>query len=158
MSFHDFTMKAIDGSDVSFDSFKGKHCLVVNVASECGLTDQYEGLQNLHSTYGDETFTVMGFPCNQFLEQEPGSDETICEFAQSNYGVTFPLFSKIEVNGDGACELYQWLKETKTRPDGNPKIAWNFTKFLIDGDGNIVERFEPKVTPEEIEKKLQSIV
>lgn len=151
-------MKAIDGSDVSFDAFKGKHCLVVNVASKCGLTPQYEGLEQLQQSYGGESFTVLGFPCNQFGGQEPGTDAEVCEFAESRFDVTFPMFSKIEVNGDDACELYQWLKDQQSRPDGKPNIAWNFTKFLVDGDGSVVQRFEPMVTPAELEEQLKSLL
>ena len=158
MSFHDLTMKAIDGTDVSFDQFKGKHCLVVNVASECGYTKQYAGLEKLHSDNSDKGFTVLGFPCNQFGEQEPGTDAQICEFAQSQFGATFPMFSKVEVRGDDACELYQWLTSQKARPNGKPNVGWNFTKFLVDGDGNVLDRFEPQVTPEEIAQKLDAVL
>lgn len=158
MAFHEFNMPAIDGTDVSFDQFKGKHCLVVNVASECGYTKQYAGLEQLHAENADRNFTVLGFPCNQFGGQEPGSDAEICEFAQSTFNTTFPLFSKVEVRGDNACELYQWLTSQRARPNGKPNIGWNFTKFLIDADGNVVERFEPQVTPEEIGTKLKELL
>ena len=158
MSFHDLTMKAIDGTDVSFNQFKGKHCLVVNVASECGFTKQYAGLEKIHADNSDKGFTVLGFPCNQFGEQEPGTDAQICDFAQSQYGATFPMFSKIEVRGDNACELYQWLTSQKSRPNGKPNVGWNFTKFLVDGDGNVLDRFEPQVTPEEIAQKLDAVL
>ena len=158
MSFHQFNMKAIDGSDVSFDTYKGKHCLIVNVASECGFTRQYKGLEQLQQSYGGDSFTVLGFPCNQFGEQEPGSDAEVCEFAESNFGVTFQLFSKVEVNGDSACELYDWLKEERAAPNGKSDIAWNFTKFLVDGEGSVVKRFEPRDTPSDIEEHLKSML
>lgn len=158
MSFHAFQMKSIEGNDVSFDAFQGKHCLVVNVASRCGLTGQYKGLQALQEEFESQDFTVLGFPCNQFGAQEPGSDTEICDFAESKFSVSFPMFSKIEVNDDDACDLYQWLKAEKSRPDGESDIAWNFTKFLVDSDGNVVERFEPGVTPAEIADKLRSLL
>ena len=158
MAFHDFNMKAIDGTEVSFDQFKGKHRLVVNVASECGYTHQYEGLEKLQKEFAEKDFTVLGFPCNQFGEQEPGTDAQICEFAQSQFGATFPLFSKVDVRDDGACELYQWLTSQKARPNGKPNIGWNFTKFLIDGDGNVLHRYEPQVAPEEIAETLTKIL
>ena len=151
-------MQDINGNQVAFDAYKGKHCLIVNVASECGLTPQYEGLEQLHTSNQDKDFTVLGFPCNQFATQEPGSNAEICQFAQREYGATFPLFGKIEVNGDGACELFKWLKAEKAQPSGAPDIAWNFTKFLVDGEGNVVERFEPRTRPEEIGTKLDSIL
>ncbi|MYD43840.1 MAG: glutathione peroxidase [Gammaproteobacteria bacterium] len=158
MGFHQYKMKGIDGTDVAFDQYQGKHCLVVNVASECGMTPQYEGLQRLQSNNAEKGFTVLGFPCNQFGEQEPGTDAEICDFAQSRYNATFPMFSKVEVRGDNACALYQWLTSQKARPDGKPNVAWNFTKFLIDPDGNVVERFEPRVTPEEIGSRLRELL
>ena len=119
------------------------------------MTPQYAGLRTLHEDNAEKGFTVLGFPCNQFGAQEPGTDEEILEFAQSKFDVTFPMFSKIEVNGYGACELYQLLTSAISNPEGKPDIAWNFTKFLIDGDGNVVERFEPGTVPEEIDIKLQ---
>ena len=158
MGFHDLTMRNIEGDDVSFSDFKGQHCLIVNVASECGMTPQYEGLVSLHNSNQERQVTVLGFPCNQFGAQEPGSDAEICEFAKSTYQATFPLFSKVEVNGDGACALYQWLKSEKPHPNGKPDIAWNFTKFLVDANGSVVERFEPGVTPEEIGAKLAELI
>ena len=158
MTFHDFTMKAIDGTDVSFDAYKDKLCLIVNVASYCGYTPQYAGLEKLHRDNAAQGLAVLGFPCNQFGEQEPGTDAAICEFAEGKYRATFPLFSKVEVRGDGACDLYSWLTSQKTRPNGKPDIAWNFTKFLIDRNGNVVARFEPQVTPEDIAAKLSELL
>lgn len=148
-TFHAFKMAGIDGEEVDFAQFAGKRCLIVNVASQCGLTPQYEGLQQLQNDMGDDNFVVLGFPCNQFGAQEPGSDASICEFAQSRYNVTFPMFSKVEVNGPGTCALYEWLKESEPGD-----IGWNFTKFLVDGQGDVVERFNPQVRPEDIAAKL----
>lgn len=155
MTFHDITVKSIDGREVSLGDYQGKYCLVVNVASECGLTPQYAGLEDLYREFQDKNLVVLGFPCNQFLSQEPGSNEEICQFARERYDVTFPLFEKIEVNGDEACELYKYLTSEKTNSQGQPDIAWNFTKFLVDADGKVVERFEPRVTPEQIKGKLE---
>ncbi len=151
-------MKAIDGTDIAFDRFKGIHCLVVNVASQCGYTPQYEGLEKLQKDFAAKKFTVLGFPCNQFGAQEPGSNAQICDFAESNFGVTFPMFGKVDVRDEGACELYQWLTAQKARPNGKSNIGWNFTKFLVDGEGQVLERFEPQVTPTEIASKLNEIL
>lgn len=153
-SMHDFTMTSATGEKVSLSDYAGKVCLVVNVASECGLTPQYEGLRALNEKYGSKGFTVLGFPCNQFGAQEPGTDAEILEFASSKYGADFPLFSKIEVNGDGACDLYRFLKTSRADEEGKEDIAWNFTKFLVDGKGQVVARFGPTTTPEEIEAEL----
>ncbi|MEM7077666.1 MAG: glutathione peroxidase [Pseudomonadota bacterium] len=146
--FHTFQMTGIDGEEVDFAQFAGKRCLIVNVASQCGLTPQYQGLQQLHNEMGDD-FVVLGFPCNQFGAQEPGSNEQICEFAQSRYDVTFPMFAKIEVNGPDTCELYQWLKAAEPGD-----IGWNFTKFLVGADGEVEARFNPQVRPEDLAAKL----
>lgn len=160
MSFHDFTMKTIDGDDRSLGDFAGRTCLVVNVASECGLTPQYAGLQQLYARYKDRGLEVLGFPCNQFAGQEPGSDAEVKEFCTTQYDTTFPLFSKIEVNGEGRAPLYAWLTEQSTQPDGPGDIKWNFAKFLIGGDGRVIARFAPQAEPgapeltEAIEKAL----
>lgn len=151
-SLHDFEMTSITGDAVDLGDFAGQLCLVVNVASACGLTPQYEGLQELHE--GNDDLTVLAFPCNQFAGQEPGSDDEICEFATTKYGATFPMFSKIEVNGDGAHELYQWLKSEQPGEGESADIAWNFEKFLVDGGGNVVARFSPMVTPADIASSL----
>ena len=151
----DIPLKDIDGKKTNLGAHKGKVMLVVNVASKCGLTPQYEQLQAVHSKYAKKGFTVLGFPCNQFGKQEPGTSLEIKEFCTDKYDVTFPLHSKIEVNGDGACELYQILKAAKSDEEGNADIGWNFTKFLVDRSGNVVERFGPGVTPEEIDGKLK---
>jgi len=155
-SLHDFEMQSITGETVSLSDYAGQVCLVVNVASACGLTPQYAGLNALHEENQSRGFTVLAFPCNQFGGQEPGSNEEVLEFARSRYGVGFPMFAKVEVNGDGACDLYQFLKSQRADEEGNSDIAWNFTKFLVDGSGAVVARFGPTVTPEEIGNELQS--
>lgn len=146
--FHSFRMRRADGADCALSEYAGKVCLVVNVASRCGLTPQYEGLQRLQDRYEERGFTVLAFPCNQFMGQEPGSDAEIAAFCEREYGVTFPVFSKLEVNGDGRAPLYAWLCEQATRPDGPGKIQWNFAKFLIDRDGRVAARFAPQIEPE----------
>lgn len=148
MAFYEHPVNALNGSPASLEDYKGKAALVVNVASKCGLTPQYEGLQKLQDTYGDRGFTVLGFPCNQFLEQEPGTADEIQEFCSVNYGVTFPLFEKIEVNGDNKDPLYAELEETADVADGHTgDIRWNFEKFLVSPSGEIVGRFSPTVEP-----------
>ena len=150
MAIYDHPVKALNGSDASLADYQGKAALVVNVASKCGLTPQYEGLQKLQDTYGDRGFTVLGFPCNQFLEQEPGTADEIQEFCSVNYGVTFPLFAKIDVNGDDKDPLYAELEETADAADGHTgDIRWNFEKFLLSPAGEIVGRLSPTVTPED---------
>ena len=150
MAFYDHPVKALNGSDASLAEYKGQAALVVNVASKCGLTPQYEGLQKLQDTYGTRGFTVLGFPCNQFLEQEPGTADEIQEFCSVNYGVTFPLFEKIEVNGENKDPIYAELEETADVADGHTgDIRWNFEKFLVNPDGEVVGRFSPTVTPED---------
>jgi glutathione peroxidase len=150
MAFYDHPVTGLNGSPASLADYQGKAALVVNVASKCGLTPQYEGLQKLQETYGDRGFTVLGFPCNQFLEQEPGTADEIQEFCSVNYGVTFPLFSKIEVNGDDKDPLYAELEQTPDSADGHTgDIRWNFEKFLVSPSGEVVGRFNPTVTPED---------
>jgi glutathione peroxidase len=144
-------MKSLSGKDVDLAKYKGKVVLIVNTASACGLTPQYEGLQSLHDKYGEKGLAVLGFPCNQFGEQEPGTAEDISEFCTKNYGVKFDMFAKIEVNGENSAELYKYLTAQETKPAGKGKISWNFEKFLIGRDGNVVARFSPKVTPEDAE-------
>ena len=148
MSIYDQDIHALDGSSASVGDFKGKALLIVNVASKCGLTPQYEGLERLQSTYQDRGFTVLGFPCNQFGEQEPGSPEEIATFCSTTYGVSFPMFEKIEVNGEGRHAIY---RELVTHPDAEGDagdIQWNFEKFLVAPSGEIVQRFRPLVDPE----------
>jgi len=141
------TMKSLEGQDVDLSKYQGKVVMVVNVASECGLTGQYKPLQRLHDKYKDQGFVVLGFPCNQFGSQEPGSAEDIKAFCTQNYGVTFDMFAKIDVNGENAAPLYKTLTTTPTKPAGPGKISWNFEKFLIGRDGQVVARFSPKTEP-----------
>jgi glutathione peroxidase len=147
-TLHDFKLKTIDGKDQSLADYKGKAVLVVNVASKCGLTPQYEGLEKLHERYAARGFAVLGFPCNQFGAQEPGTEAQIQEFCTTNYGVKFPMFSKVEVNGAGRAPLYQWLTSEQTAPDGPGDIKWNFAKFVVDKQGRVVARFNPMVKPD----------
>jgi glutathione peroxidase len=148
-TLHDFQVRSIDGAARSLADLRGKVVLVVNVASQCGLTPQYEGLENLQKKYADKGFTVLGFPCNQFAGQEPGSEAEIHTFCSTTYGVTFPLAAKVEVNGEGRDPLYAWLASSDTRPDGAGDIKWNFAKFLVGRDGAVVGRYSPMVTPED---------
>jgi len=147
-TLYDFQQKTLDGKDRKLSDFKGKAVLVVNVASKCGLTPQYTGLQKIHDQYSARGFAVLGFPCNQFAGQEPGSAQEIAEFCERNYGVTFPMFSKIDVNGANRAPLYQWLTAQPTQPDGPGDIVWNFGKFLVDKNGAVVARFNPRVAPD----------
>jgi glutathione peroxidase len=147
----DLKMKALDGKDVDLADYKGKVVLIVNVASKCGLTPQYEQLEALYKKYNEEGLAILGFPCNQFGGQEPGTAEEIQEFCKANYGVTFDLFEKIDVNGDGAAELYKTLTALETKPTGPGKISWNFEKFLVDRNGVVAARFSPKTKPDDPE-------
>ncbi|BAU96936.1 glutathione peroxidase [Corynebacterium suranareeae] len=142
-SIHDINVTLTDGTETTMRDWEGKLLLIVNVASKCGLTPQYEGLQKLHAEYQDRGFSVIGVPCNQFNEQEPGTDAQVCAFAQNQYNVTFPLLSKTEVNGAGAHPLYKVLKQAT----GGDDIEWNFEKFLVDTVGNTITRFGPRVDP-----------
>ena len=146
-SFHDFRARDIDGQERSLRDFEGQVCLVVNVASRCGLTPHYQGLQALHQRYGERGFAVLGFPCNQFGAQEPGSEAEIQEFCDRRFGVTFPLFSKIEVNGGARHPLYAHLTSQATAPEGPGDVKWNFTKFLVGRDGAVIARFAPQTEP-----------
>lgn len=145
---HDFDATTIDGKDRSLSDFTGKVVLVVNVASKCGLTPQYEGLQRLYDRFHDQGLEILGFPCNQFAGQEPGSDAEVLDFCTTNFGVTFPLFSKIDVNGDGRHPLYGWLAEEELAPEGAGDVKWNFGKFLVGRDGRPLARFAPPTEPE----------
>jgi glutathione peroxidase len=157
MSFYDYSAKLNDGTETKLKDYKGKVLLVVNTASQCGFTPQYKGLQELYAKYKKQGFEVLGFPCDQFGHQEPGNDEEIKSFCELNYGVDFPLFSKIDVNGDNAHPLYKFLKSEKGGLLGDA-IKWNFTKFLVDKEGNVVERYAPSTTPDgiagDIEREL----
>lgn len=147
----DFTLPRLDGQPQALADYAGKLVMVVNTASKCGLTPQYEGLERLWQTYGDQGLVVLGFPCNQFGEQEPGEAREIAEFCEMNYGVSFPLFAKLEVNGEAASPLYTWLKQ-----DFPGDIEWNFAKFLIGRDGRVAARFAPGVTPDELEPEIRA--
>ena len=177
---YDFTAVANDGSEENFADYKGKVLLVVNTASKCGFTPQYDGLEALYQKYKDQGFVIIGFPCDQFGHQEPGTNEEIAEFCRLNYGVTFPLMDKVDVNGDNAHPVFKWLYSEKPfagfgdgdtarfmdgmlsrmDPDyaSNPDIKWNFTKFLIDRKGRVIARFEPTVTPEQLENDIAQLL
>jgi glutathione peroxidase len=151
--FYQFAATNLAGNEVSMEAFKGKAVLVVNTASKCGLTPQFEGLENLYRKYQEKGLVILGFPCNQFANQEPGDEESISEGCLKNYGVTFPMFSKIQVNGRHTHPIYLYLKKELGGLFGS-RIKWNFTKFLIDGNGNPVKRFSPVTKPEQIERYL----
>lgn len=157
MNIYDFKVKDSFGDEVSLSDYKGKVLLVVNTASKCGFTPQYEGLQKLYDKYGNDKFEILGFPCNQFANQEPGNDEDIRKFCSLNYGVTFPIFKKIDVNGENAEPLFTYLKESSPGFLGKA-IKWNFTKFLIDSEGNVIERFAPTTEPEKLEKQIEELI
>jgi len=156
-SVHDFTATDIDGKDRKLSEFKGKALLVVNVASKCGFTPQYKGLEEMYRRHKDQGLVVLGFPCDQF-GQEPGSDSEISEFCELNYGVTFPLFGKVDVNGAQAHPLFAHLKKEAKGLLGSEAIKWNFTKFLVDKDGKVVARYAPTDTPASIEKDLGKVL
>ena len=156
-SVFDFTVKDINGNDISLSQYKGKFLLIVNVASKCGFTPQYKGLEELFAEMKDH-LVVLGFPCNQFGAQEPGNAEEIKNFCSLTYDVHFPLFEKIDVNGEKAAPLYQFLKKEKTGLMGTQAIKWNFTKFLVDREGNVVKRYAPTDKPEDIKKDLSKML
>ena len=149
MSIYDVDVKTIDGQDTTLAEYKGKTLLIVNVASKCGLTPQYAGLETLQETYADRGLEVLGFPCNQFGGQEPGTEEEIATFCSTNYGVTFPMFSKVDVNGEGRHELYEELTKTEDAEGKAGDVLWNFEKFLVSPEGEIVARFRPLVAPDD---------
>ena len=157
-NLYEFTADSIDGRKVALSDFSGKVLLIVNTASHCGFTPQYEGLQQLHSSLGPRGFAVLGFPCNQFGKQEPGDAETIAAFCEQNYHVTFPLFAKIEVNGDGTHPLYRFLKEQCPGVLGSQPIKWNFTKFLVDRTGRAVARYAPTTTPKALAEHITALL
>ncbi|MGT2737281.1 glutathione peroxidase [Streptococcus orisratti] len=156
-NLYDFTVKAQDGSDSPLSQYAGKVVLVVNTATGCGLTPQYEGLQKLYDTYKDQGFVILDFPCNQFAGQAPGSAEEINTFCSLNYQTTFPRFAKIKVNGKEADPLYDWLKSEKSGLLGK-RIEWNFAKFLIDREGNVVQRFSSKSEPEKMVVDIEALL
>ncbi len=179
-TIYDFSAERNKGEEMNFSQYKSKVLLIVNTASKCGFTPQYDGLEALYQKYSDQGFVVIGFPCDQFGHQEPGSNEVIEEFCRLNYGVTFPLMAKSDVNGEYANEIFKWLYAEKPfagfgdsdtgkfmdgmlsrqNPDyaSNPDIKWNFTKFLIDRKGRVVARFEPVVTPEQLESEIEALL
>lgn len=181
MSIYDFTVKKANGENVSLGDYKGDVLLIVNTASKCGFTPQFEGLEALYNKYKDQGLVILGFPCNQFGAQDPGSNEEIQSFCKINYGVSFPVFAKVDVNGDSADPLYKYLKEEKSFAGFDPKhemtpvlekmlgevdpnyaskpdIKWNFTKFLVDREGNVVARYEPTTTPEQLDEKVAALL
>lgn len=157
MGFYDFTAKKINGQEVKMEQFRGKVVLVVNTASKCGLTPQFKELEELNKEYKDQGLEILGFPCNQFAKQDAGSNEEIQEFCQLNYGVTFTMLEKIDVNGDSAHPLYKFLKsEAKGLLSKN--IKWNFTKFLVDSNGSVIKRYAPTVVPSKIKKDIEQLL
>lgn len=154
-NLYSFTVKAADGSPVSLEKYKEQAVLVVNVASKCGFTPQYKGLEELYEKFKNQGFTVLGFPCNQFGAQEPGNNEEIQQFCEMNFGVKFPVLAKIDVNGDKAEPLYQWLKEEAPGLLGTEMIKWNFTKFLIGKNGKVLKRYAPQEEPKNIVEDIQ---
>lgn len=157
MSIYDFTMRDSFGDEIPFSTYEGKVLLIVNTASKCGFTPQFQGLQELYDTYAERGLEILGFPCNQFAGQDPGTNEEIRSFCQINYGVTFPIFEKINVNGKNAAPLYQYLKKQKSGALGS-RIQWNFTKFLVDRKGNVVDRYAPDVKPEDLKADIERLL
>ncbi len=155
-SLGDFSARTIDGTDTDLSGYEGQVVLVVNTASQCGFTGQYQGLQELHDTYAEQGFSVLGFPCNQFGEQEPGDEAEIASFCDRTFGVTFPMFAKVDVNGDEAHPLFEWLRNEKSGLMPGDHIKWNFTKFLVGKDGQVLKRFSPTTEPAKIGDKIQS--
>jgi len=153
-----YSVKDINGVDISMETYKDKVLLIVNVASKCGFTPQYEGLEKLYQDHKDKGFEILGFPCNQFGSQEPGTEEEIKTFCSINYGVTFPIFSKIKVNGDNADPMYTFMKTEKPGTLGSKKIKWNFTKFLIDREGHVIKRFGSQTKPIDIEDDILELL
>jgi glutathione peroxidase len=154
---HDFSAKSLAGEDTPLKRFEGKVLLIVNTASACGFTPQYKGLEALQQTFASRGFSVLGFPCNQFGRQEPGDAAQIGQFCETNYAVSFPMFDKIDVNGDNAHPLYQYLRGEKSGLLGS-SIKWNFTKFLVDRSGNVVGRYAPTTTPESLTKNIEELL
>ncbi|MFA6192812.1 MAG: glutathione peroxidase [Sulfurimonas sp.] len=158
MSIYDIEVQNIDKQNVKLEKYKGRVMLIVNVASKCGYTVQYAGLQELHEKYDAKGLSVLGFPCNQFLSQEPGTEEEIKNFCMTSFGVTFDMFAKIDVNGENTHPLYGYLKESASGILGSELIKWNFTKFLVDREGKVVKRYAPSTAPKEIEKDIEKLL
>lgn len=157
-TIYQFKVKTLEGKEISLSEYKGKVVLIVNTASKCGLTPQYEGLEEIYKTYKDQGFVVLGFPCNQFGEQEPGTSAEIGEFCSINYGVSFPMFEKIDVNGDNTAPLYVFLKNQKRDGILGKSIKWNFAKFLINKNGEVVDRYLPTTKPESISSDIEKLL
>jgi glutathione peroxidase len=157
MSIYDLSVKDIDGNDISLSSYRGKVLLIVNTASKCGFTPQYEDLEKLYKKFGNEKFEILAFPCNQFGHQEPGDNSAIKNFCSISYDITFPMFSKVNVNGKDAEPLYKYLTSSKKGLFGD-NIKWNFTKFLVDAEGNVVERFAPTTAPLKLENTIEELI
>lgn len=157
-SFYDFTIKDQTNADKLLSEYKGKVVLVVNVASKCGFTPQYTGLEALYKKYKDQGFVILGFPCNQFGFQEPGNNDEIQSFCKLTYDVSFPVMSKVDVNGDSASPIYRFLKQKAPGLLGTEMIKWNFTKFLVDKNGTLVTRFAPNVEPKDLEKDIEDLL
>ena len=157
-SVYDFSAPLLDGNTVSLAGFRNRVLLIVNTASQCGFTPQYAGLEDLYRAHKDQGFEILGFPCNQFGQQEPGSAGEIAAFCERNYGVSFPMFAKIDVNGPAAHPLYRFLKQSKPGLFGSRRIKWNFTKFLIDRTGHPVARFAPSTKPRDLAPKIESLL
>ena len=157
-SIYDFSAKTLDGRDISLGDYKGKVLLIVNTASKCGFTPQYEGLESLHRKYGERGLAILGFPCNQFGAQEPGDAAEIANFCSLTYDVSFPMFAKVDVNGDNTHPLFQYLKAAKPGLLGTEGIKWNFTKFLVDREGLAVERFAPTTEPADMVKDIEALL
>ena len=158
MNAFDFTARDLSGTDRPLAEWRGQVLLIVNVASKCGFTPQYAGLEELHRRHKKRGFAVLGFPCDQFGHQEPGDEAAIGTFCSTSYDVTFPMFAKIEVNGPGAHPLYRYLKEAKPGILGSEAVKWNFTKFLVGRDGEVIDRFAPAMTPEQMEKQVVALL
>jgi len=158
VGIYDFSVSDIDHQSHKLDEYKGKVLLIVNVASKCGLTPQYEGLEAMYRKYRDKGFEILGFPCNQFLHQEPGDEAEIKNFCATEYNVSFPLFSKIDVNGSGTAPLYKHLKDAAPGALNSKTVKWNFTKFLVGADGQVIRRYAPTDKPESIEKDIEALL
>ena len=157
MNVHDFSAIDIDGVNQDLSQYKGKVMLIVNTASKCGFTPQYEGLENLYTKHADKGLVVLGFPCNQFKSQEPGDEKDIKNFCEINYGVSFPMFSKVDVNGENTHELFKYLK-SETKGLLGESVKWNFTKFLVDKEGKVIRRYAPTVEPMAIEDDILALL
>ncbi|MFD4932274.1 glutathione peroxidase [Peribacillus butanolivorans] len=158
MSIYEFEVKKINGETVSLEEYKGKVMIIVNTASKCGFSPQYDDLQSLYIQYKEDGLVILGFPCNQFLNQEPGDDLEIDSYCKLNHGVTFPMFAKVNVNGKDAHPLFSYITQNAPGVMGSKSIKWNFTKFLIDREGNIVSRYAPRTKPLEIEDDLKELL